>query len=209
VFLDVKLGIEFFESFECNENETVYVNLPTLLPALKNGSAKDYVVIKTTDDSVHLEIVSDSKTMIYELKQIEVDEESVRVPEIDEDVTISLNPSFLKDWKNSVVDFTKASVTLKPLKDSLVIESSESTCGSVKLVQTIPSDGINYISFNDPEPVTIGTKNISKAFQIGKVSDNINFGYKTSMPIRLGANLGDGGTLQLYMAPCLGEDMED
>ena len=207
VFLDVKLDLNYFDSYECPKNETIHVNLPVILSAIKNGSAKDSLSIITTDDTVDIEIIQETKTMKYTLRQIAQEDDSLEVPEIDEDVCINITPAFLKDWKSSVVDFTKAAVTLTPMKNSLVLESKDSMSGTVKLVQEIPSEGIEYLGFNDPQPVTLGNKNLSRAFSIGKVSDAITFGYKHNFPVRFGASLG-GGSLQLYLAPCLSEDMD-
>ena len=207
VFLDVKLDLHYFDSYETERDETIHVNLPVILSAIKNGSVKDSLILVTTDDTIDLEIIQDTKSMKYTLRQINQEDDSLEVPEITEDVLIKMTPTFLKDWKSSVVDFSKSSVTLTPMKNSLVLESKDSMSGTVKLVQTIPSEGIDYIIFSDPPPVTLGNKNVSRAFNIGKVSEYITIGYRRDYPVRFGAEM-DGGTLNLYLAPCINDTEE-
>tara|TARA_B100000925_G_scaffold278571_1_gene247520 strand:+ start:948 stop:1496 length:549 start_codon:yes stop_codon:yes gene_type:complete len=180
-----------------------------LLAALKTGGPKDQLKLCSGQDTVSIDIVSDDQVTNYTIKQITIDDETMVVPDIEEDVCININPSFFKTWKKKVIDFTKASVTFTPTKTNLELKSEDTTQGAVKVTQLIPSTGIEYETFNGAQPITIGNKNIDRAFNIGDVSDQVQLGWKNGMPIRFGAKLTDYCSLKVYLAPMASEEMDE
>ena len=210
VFIDAKLDPSYCNGeYQCDEDEDICVNLTVLLAALKTGGPKDQLKICSTQDTISIDIVSEDQVTNYTIKQVTIDDETMVVPEIEEDVCINIHPSFFKTWKKKVIDFTKASVTFTPTKTNLELKSEDTTQGAVKVTQLVPSSGIEYETFNGAQPITLGNKNIDKAFNIGDVSDQIQLGWKNTMPIRFGAKLTEYCSLKVYLAPMANDEMDE
>lgn len=211
VFIDAKIDPSYYTKYECNEAEEIGLNLTVFLAALKNGGLKDELVLQTKQDTIEMDIISDNEVTNYIIKQMDIDNEIMEIPQIEENVCIKIVPSFFKKWKSKVVDFTKASVTFTPKKESFELMSIDSVNnGTVTVTQIMPSIGIEYDINDGALPVTVGNKILSKAFNIGDVSDEIQIGWKNDMPFRFGAKITDYSYMNVYVAPMLDEgDMDE
>jgi hypothetical protein len=210
VFIDAKLDPSYCSGdYNCDEQEDICVNLTVLLAALKTGGPKDQLKLCSSQDTISIDIVSEDQVTNYTIRQITIDDETMVVPDIEEDVCINIQPSFFKEWKKKVIDFTKASVTFTPTKTSLELKSEDTTQGAVKVTQLIPSSGIEYETFNGAKSITIGNKNMDKAFNIADVSDVVQVGWKNGMPIRFGTKLTEYSSLKVYLAPMANDEMDE
>lgn len=210
VFIDLKIDPSYYTKYECEKDEEIGINLAVFLAALKNGGQKDELALSTSQDHVDMDIISESEVTKYTIKMMNIDNENMEIPHIEEDVTLDIAPSYLKKWKSKVVDFTKASVQMTPTKLEFQLESSDDvTNGKVKVVQHMPATNIEYVRFQEPKPITVGNKMISKAFNVGDVSDEVQIGWKNEMPIRFGAKITDYSFLNLYIAPMITDQMDE
>lgn len=222
VFIDSVLPSTYFDSYDCEIEQPIGLNLNVVLAALKQCTPKDKLCISTTDpkldvdgsiieatDTITFSILKpDGDSMTFEIKQMDITIDSLEVPPMDEDVTIKLHPLYLKKWK-TVVDFTKSSIKFIPSKTLLRVESEDKIVGSVRAIQPVPSGGIEYINFaSDSAPLSVGANNIKKCFSIGEVSDDVQFGYKNNLPIRFEASIGDG-YVRVYTAPMIDDGMDE
>jgi len=210
VFIDLKIDPSYYTKYQCEEEEEIGINLAVFLAALKNGGQKDELALSTSQDHVDMDIISESEVTKYTIKMMTIDNERMEIPPIQEDVTIDIAPSYLKKWKSKVIDFTKASVKLTPKNLELHLESSDDVSnGKVRVVQNMPSDNISYDHFGAPQSVTVGNKMLSKAFNVGDVSDTVQIGWKNEMPIRFGAKITEYSLLNLYIAPMICDEMDE
>lgn len=208
-FIDVNLPVDYFATFECAEALNIGLNLKVLLPALSGSKPKDSLMMKCANgDHVTFTKISGDKEMEYVLRQMDIEEESVRVPDLTENVTVKVHTSYLKEWTKNIVDFTKSTLVIEPASDMLKL-SSVGDWGTVNVKQPMPSIGIEYTTYNEPHSVTLGNKIVTKVFSIGDVSSDVEMGYQNKMPFRMSANLADSGIIRVFMAPCVGENMDD
>lgn len=221
VFITCELPSEYFNLYQCKKNELVGLNLDVVLSALKQSTPKDRLQMNIPDpkknvdgsvkeaDTVIFSILKpDGDSMEFEIKQMDITIDSLDIPPMQEDCTIRLHPLYLKKWK-SVADFTKSSIKFTPHPKGLTVESEDTTLGSVKALQPIPSVGIEYECCSDDcQSISIGGQNVSKCLNIGDVSNDISFGYKNGLPIRFEASMGKG-FISVYTAPMIGDEMEE
>lgn len=208
VFLDANLPAESFDNYVCKEHTSIGLNLPVLLNALSNSKPSETLVVKCDhSDCVVFTKYSKEQAVEYIIKQMNIDDDPMDVPELKENVTVQLDASHLKRWKKGIVDFTKSTITIDPQENTLNLSSSGDG-GTVNLHQPIPSDGISYIVCEGGKPVTLGNKNIVKVCSLGDVSNNIEFGYQNNMPFRFSARINETGFLRVFMAPCISDDMD-
>lgn len=209
VFIDVNLPREYFSTFECDNPVSIGLNLTVLLPALSGSKPKDSLMMKCENgDHVTFTKISGDKEMEYVLRQMCIEDDQMAVPELEENVTVKLHTSYLKEWKKSIIDFTKSTLVIEPTPKMLKL-SSVGDGGVVNVKQPMPSIGIEYGACNEPMSVTLGNKNVTKVFSIGDVSNDVDMGYKNNMPFRMSAKLSQVGNLRVFMAPCVGENMDD
>jgi proliferating cell nuclear antigen PCNA len=209
VFIDVNLPADYFETFECEDPVSVGLNLTVLLSALSGSKPKDSLIMQCSNgDTVTFTKMSGDKEMEYVIKQMNIEDENIAVPDLEENVTVKVHTSYLKEWKKNIVDFTKSTLVLQPTPKMLKL-SSVGDGGTVNVKQPVPSIGISYETCNEPRSVTLGNKNVTKIFSIGDVSSDVEMGYQNGMPFRCSAKLSDIGTLRVFMAPCIGESMDD
>lgn len=207
VFIDVNLPVPYFSSFQCEAPTSIGLNLTVLLNALSGCNPKDTLkMIKKSDDQLTFTRISEDESIEYQIRPMNIEQENLDIPEMEENVCIKIVPSYLKKWKKNMIDFTKSTLEIKPREKSLVL-SSKGDGGSVTSTQSMPSFGIEYEVNKGAEPVQLGNKNVTKAFTIGDISKDIEMGWANGMPFRMSAFMGDGGTLRVFMAPCLNEDM--
>jgi len=210
VFIDVVLPVEYFKEYRCESPVGIGVNLNVLLSALSSCKGNDLLSMDSSnDDKVTFTKMSEDESIHYVIKQMNIDHEIMNVPEMDENVTVQLSPSYLRAWKKNIIDFTKSSLTIDPT-DSCIRFNSTGDGGDVNMEQKMPSNGIEYtIITSNVKPLTIGNKNVMKAFTIGDVSDTLDFGWANTMPFRISATLGECGTLRVFLAPLIeDEEME-
>lgn len=207
VFIDAKIDPSYYTEYECEEYEEIGLNLTVIIAALKNGGIKDELILQTKKDTIEMDIISEDEVTNYIIKQMNIESEIMEIPQIEENVCINVVPMFFKKWKSKVIDFTKSEVTFTPKKNHLEIKSVDSIFnGTVKVTQVVPSVGINYDKFNGALPVTIGNKILSKAFNIGDVTNEVQIGWKNDMPLRFGAKLTNYSSMNVYIAPKLEMD---
>ena len=209
VFLDVNLPKEHFATFECDETISIGLNLTVLLAALSGSKPKDSLIMKCSDgDTVTFTKMSGDNEMEYVIKQMNIEDEAMAVPELEENVTILVNTGYLKEWKKNILDFTKSTLVIEPSPKVLKL-SSVGDGGTVNVTQPVPSMGISYETCNEPEAVTLGYKNVIKVFSIGDIASDVEMGYQNNMPFRFSARLSTCGKMRVFMAPCVGEGMDD
>lgn len=209
VFIDVDLPKDHFATFECDETMSIGLNLTVLLPALSGSKPKDSLMMKCANgDTVTFTKMSGDKEMEYVIKQMSIEDENMQVPELEEHVTIVVNTSYLKEWRKNILDFTKSTIVIEPTKNILKL-SSVGDGGTVNVKQPMPSIGISYETCNEPKSVTLGHKNVMKIFGIGDITAAVEMGYQNNMPFRFSAPLSTCGRMRVFMAPCVGEDMDD
>lgn len=212
VFIDIKLPVEYFADYKCDEPCKIGLKFTVLLNALGSSKAKESLMMEcpSVGDSVVFTKMGDGVNTQYTIKKIEIEHtDELTIPEIEENFTVKISPSFLKTWKRDIVDFTGAELKIVPTTKLLCL-SSNGDSGMVSLKQQVPSIGIEYLHYDEPDGITLSNKNISKVFgDIGKVSNIIELGNRTDMPLRIGATLDDGGSLRVFVAPCIEGGMDE
>jgi proliferating cell nuclear antigen len=212
VFIDIKLPAEYFADYKCDEPCKIGLNFTVLLNALGSSKAKDSLMMECplVGDPVVFTKLGDGVNTQYTIKQMDIENsDALTIPDMKENFTVQLSTAFLKSWKRDIIDFTGAELKIVPTPKILCI-SSEGDSGVVSLKQQVPSIGIEYLHYDDPDGITLSNKNISKVFgDIGKVSNTIELGNKNDMPFRIGATLDDGGSLRVFVAPCIDGGMDE
>lgn len=97
------LGKNGFEEFNCEEKLSLGINFGSLMKILKCASNSDRVVLSCdkNKDKLNVEFQNDKKSQDFDLKLLEIDSETLGIPETEYQCKIKLESSeFLKTCKN-------------------------------------------------------------------------------------------------------------
>ncbi|TXT12936.1 hypothetical protein VHUM_01337 [Vanrija humicola] len=142
--VSLKLAAEQFESYRCDRNIPLGVNLTSLTKILKCAKDNDIVTLKAADDADSLGLVFESpkedRVGEYEMKLMDIDQEHLGIPDTQYDATITM----------SSAEFQRICRDLAALGESVKIEASkegvrfssdgEVGSGSVLLKQSAGND---------------------------------------------------------------------
>ncbi|CAD6579047.1 MAG: proliferating cell nuclear antigen [Tremellales sp. Tagirdzhanova-0007] len=142
--VSLKLIAEQFESYRCDRNMPLGVNLTSLTKILKCAKDNDVVTLKAADDADSLGMVFESpkedRVGEYEMKLMDIDQEHLGIPDTQYDATITMSSS----------EFQRICRDLAALGESVKIEASkegvrfssegEVGTGSVLLKQSAGTD---------------------------------------------------------------------
>ena len=204
VFIDANMPLGYFEEYECAESCIIGLHVPVLLTALTK--AKCELSMEMAGDKVLFTRTMPDESIKYLIKQMNIEENPLEIPQLTENVHMLIPYAILKKWKKSILNFTKSSVTIRPMTQSVHI-SSKGDGGAVATDQAIGKtiEEITYLRFNDPCAMELGNLLLSRGINIGEVNPIVEMGYQNGMPFRIGVKLSDG-YLQVYIAPKYSDD---
>ncbi|WWC92501.1 proliferating cell nuclear antigen (pcna) [Kwoniella dendrophila CBS 6074] len=117
--VSLKLVAEQFESYRCDRNMPLGVNLTSLTKILKCAKDQDVVTLKAPDDADSLGLVFESpkedRVGEYEMKLMDIDQEHLGIPDTQYDATITMSSS----------EFQRICRDLAALGESVKIEASK------------------------------------------------------------------------------------
>ncbi|WVW80629.1 proliferating cell nuclear antigen (pcna) [Kwoniella bestiolae CBS 10118] len=117
--VSLKLVAEQFESYRCDRNMPLGVNLTSLTKILKCAKDQDVVTLKAPDDADSLGLVFESpkedRVGEYEMKLMDIDQEHLGIPDTQYDATITM----------SSAEFQRICRDLAALGESVKIEASK------------------------------------------------------------------------------------
>lgn len=203
VFIDAKMPPSYFQEYECTESCLIGLRVPILLNALTKGKCE--LSMQNVGDNVLFTRTTSDESVKYLIKQVNIEENNLQIPPLEENVTMTVQYSVLKKWKKSILDFTKSSVTIRPMTDSVHV-SSKGDGGAVATEQSICKD-LQYLVFKEPSPMELGNTLLNRGMMIGEVHPVVEIGYQNGMPFRIGVKLNEKDAhLQVFIAPKYSEE---
>ncbi|NXD32692.1 PCNA protein, partial [Spelaeornis formosus] len=212
--VSLKLVHDQFESYRCDRNMPLGVNLTSLTKILKCAKDNDVVTLKATDDADTLGMVFESpkedRVGEYEMKLMDIDQEHLGIPDTQYDATITM----------SSAEFQRICRDLSALGESVKIEASKEGVrfssegevgnGSVLLKQTAGRDGAS----DEPGVSIILEKQVSLTFSLKYLS---NFAKSAPLATEVSLNMSNDvpllvqfdfeqGTLQFFLAPKISDE---
>jgi len=201
------LNPDGFDEYECDQNITLGLNLKDVLDVLKCANNEDPVYIYYNDEvdsRIIFEFEGNSQIAKYSLSIINLEEESLSVPDMTYATTINMDSSHfqricrdMKVWgehvqintlKNKTIQFQtvgdkgNANITLSSNdggdEDGTIIEVSEEVEGSF---------GLNYLNY------------FTKATPL---SDRVSIGLSSGIPLSVTFKIGEKlGEIVFHLAP--------
>lgn len=205
---DIEIKNKWFSEFDCAKNNKVSVD-STHFAILMNYALKhDKLELKYEDendvDKLYINFLNGKENKgafdhFFELNLIDVDEDSLGIPEVDYDVEFTI------EAKKLVEVFSE----LNTFGQDLNIKCSESTVelnaqgDTTKLKVNIPVDDLDEYAIAEDEQIDISfsLSHLCKMCLSMKISSTINVAISSEYPMSLVYNLGDDSRVSFFIAP--------
>ncbi|KAJ1721773.1 hypothetical protein LPJ61_005998 [Coemansia biformis] len=205
-----------FSEYRCDRSQTLGINLNSFSKVLKCAANDDQVQIKATDKAEKLAISFEStakdRVSEFSLKLMDIDIDSVDVPEMDYQATVTMNSQ----------DFARTIRDMMTLGDAITIDATKqgvrfSTDGDdgsgsilLKHGKRIDEDSKAPTTVEITEPVShsLALKYLANFAKAAPLSDTVTINLIEDAPVMFEFKISDMGHIRFYLAPQIEDDNE-
>jgi len=198
----VKLQLHkgFFETYTSDICYTVGIYTETLCNILQKVK-KNKLFWKSNNNVIIIACQYEDQTTEFSLRAIEINEDELNIPELEDDVSFKMNPVYIKDICDKLL-MGKTDVNINISQETLKMESTSTEFGTITHTEPIGGNRIYPITFKQNVDVFLSFHAIRSMFIFSTCGDNECFlGFSAEMPSRLKVQLGLDSYLSLYVAP--------
>lgn len=205
---DIEIKDKWFSEFDCLKNNKLSVDTTHFAILMNYALKHDKLELKYEDehdvDKLYINFLNGKENKgafdhFFELNLIDIDEDSLGIPEVDYDVEFSIEAKKLVDVLSELNTFGQ----------NLNIKCSESVIelnangDSTKLKVNIPVDDLDEYAIAEGEEMDLyfSLSHLCKMCLSMKMSSIINVGLSCQYPMSLKYNLGDDSTVSFFIAP--------
>ncbi|XP_013397320.1 proliferating cell nuclear antigen-like [Lingula anatina] len=209
------LRSEGFDTFRCDRNMSLGINLASMAKILKCAGNDDVVTIKAVDNpdtvTYMFESPNQDKVSDYEMKLVDLDGDHLGIPETDYSCVIKL-PS---------AEFQRICRDLSQISESVVIcctkegvrfsASGDMGTGNIKLVQNSNVDKEEEavtIEMQEPVTLTFALRYLNFFTKATPLSNQVTLSMSPEIPLVVEYKIADMGHVRYYLAPKI-EDQEE
>jgi proliferating cell nuclear antigen PCNA len=198
----------YFDKFDCPAPMEIGVYTASLVSILSKAKNNKLIWKASSDTSLSICLKENAATQTeFSLRCIDVCEDRLNIPKHQQhDVEIDIYPSKLIDILDKMT-MAKSDVNIKadPLKVFMVSDSIE--LGKIRHSEATTNNKNLQCNVKQSVSLLFSYNAMLLILTLCKVSKHICFlGLSNTMPLRLKSNLGDGGFIELYIAPKMQDD---
>lgn len=189
-----------FETFSCLTPITIGLYTETLVTIL-NKAKNSQLRWKSTDaHTLSIVLSNGDQTTEFQLRAIDIDEDRLDVPELDDDIALQVTDSVLREWMDKVL-MTKEDVQFQ-ISDS-IFQCSSSAIELGTITHREPMNGLRIVSLatRSNVDITLSFQAAKSMLVFSRCGDVCMVGFSNQQPSRLKVNLDNGSYLCLYVAP--------
>lgn len=203
--VQLELKPSFFKSWRC-EHECVFgLHTETLTTILQKAKQAE-LVWKASDDTIlNIVLVQNDQTTEFSIRAVDIDEDHLDIPELQDDIKIKMKDRVIKDWTDKLM-MTKGDATFRITQNEFVCESSSITLGTVKHCEPIGGERVTLDSYNKDIHITLSFHALKSILTFSACAVECWIGFSNDMPTRLHVSLADDSYLCLYVAPKIQDD---
>ena len=212
------LHTDMFEHFRCDRAVTLGINLPNFAKILKCSGNDDSVTLKAQDDGENLSIVFESegqeRVSEFELKLMDIDAESLGIPDQEYNTTIKMSSSeFQRIVRDMTVlgDTCSIGCTKEGVKFSV---HGDLGAGHITLrsnASVDKEDEAVEIQMEEPVELNFALRYLGFFTRATPLCGRVNISMSPDVPIVIAYHIGDkdaegAGSLSYYLAPKIDEE---
>ena len=202
-----------FESYRCDKNITLGLDLSDFSKILKLSSNDDQVTLKAQEDNSYLTIIytnnKTAKECEFNLTLMTIESDSLGIPDSEYPTIIKMSSS----------EFVKLCKDLTPLTESIKIEcsgekeakisySGKTGNGSIKLRKHLADKEDDFIDINHDEDIcsTFGIQYLNSFGKAASLSSTVVLNMSMKFPLMINYEIESLGFIKFYLAPKMDED---
>jgi len=211
--VQVTLNSDGFESFRCDKNLALGVNMDTMQKLMKCAANEDMLTIKAEDDGDLMSIVFESqngdKTSEYEMKLMDLDIEQLGIPDQDYSCVVKM-PS--GEFQRICRDLSNIgeSVNITIVKSGVDF-GAKGDIGSAKIHLTESAnvdkekDAVT-IEVQEPVNLTFALRYLNFFTKATPLSGQVTLSISPDVPMVVGYEIEGLGSVKYFLAPKIEED---
>lgn len=208
------LRYEGFEHYRCDRNIALGINLNSMAKILKCAGNDDSVTIKADDDGDNVTFMFESpkadKISDFELKLMDIDSETLAIPETSYQAVVTLPASeFQRICRDLTIlgDTVEISGTKEGVRFSV---SGDLGSGNIQLRQTTDVDTKTEdsvtISLENPVSLTFALRYLNFFTKATGLSPSVALSMSPDVPVMVEYPMEDLGYVRYYLAPKIDEE---
>eukprot|EP01096_Ripella_sp_DP13-Kostka_P016525 TRINITY_DN807_c0_g1_i1.p1 TRINITY_DN807_c0_g1~~TRINITY_DN807_c0_g1_i1.p1 ORF type:complete len:262 (+),score=161.89 TRINITY_DN807_c0_g1_i1:79-864(+) len=203
-----------FVEYRCDRNIALGINLGSMSKILKCAGNDDSVTIKADDEGDKVTFIFENpkgdKVSTFELKLIEIDSETLSIPETDYKAVVSVPASdFQKVCRDLTIlgDTVSISCTKGSIRFSV---SGDLGSGNTELRQTTDIDSkpeeTVTISLEEPVNLSFALRYLNFFTKATGLANTVTLSISPDIPVMLEYPMTDLGYVRYYLAPKIDEE---
>ena len=211
----IELPQDSFQSFRCTEPTKLAFNIDTLAKLFKSISPTDTLTIKADkDEDIEMQLNSpnDDKSTQFRLKLIDIQTESVNIPEHIYKAKLTISANAFNQLIRSLSDLDD-STTVRCNEGQIQFSSSDDSVEATTSFNAgITPDKIEdevEVEVTEACKVSYGLRYLKAISAASSLSNRVSLSFSPHFPLLVEYPLGSGGFVQFYLAPKVDEDESD
>jgi proliferating cell nuclear antigen len=214
--VNVKFEAENFEVFTCDEPFYIGVNIMMLYKLLKSATSNDILVMSVKEDSceeLQIEIQNSSKNSktVSSLKLIDLDHDSISLPDVECDVVVSMQSVELQKIFHHMTQLSMETVQVQCTESQLIF-TCEGDYAKQKTILGATEHGLAFNSKHDTVLVqeSFDLKFLTTFCRSSSLSPQVEIYIKKNYPMFLHYRCLNLGPINFALAPkTKASEMED
>uniref|UniRef100_A0A4X2MBR6 DNA sliding clamp PCNA n=1 Tax=Vombatus ursinus TaxID=29139 RepID=A0A4X2MBR6_VOMUR len=206
--VQLTLRSEGFDTYRCDRNLDMGVNLTSTSKILKCASNEDIITLRAEDNADTLALIFEApnqeKVSDYEMKLMDLDVEQLGIPEQEYSYVVKMpSGEFARICRD--LSHIGDAVVISCAKDGVKFSASgELGSGNVKLSQTSNVDKEEEavtIEMNEPVQLTFALRYLNFFTKATPLSPTVTLSMSADVPLVVEYKIADMGHLKYYLAP--------
>ena len=194
------LSKDYFESYQCPETMSLGIYTETLCNILQKVKKHQLSWSASQNALTILCTQTDQKTE-FALRAIDIEEDTLDVPELEDDIAIQMKPTAIKDIMDKLL-MGKTDVHIQINQTQMQLTSESTEFGKITHYEPVTGERVQLLAFRKDIDIRLAYNAVRSMFIFSTCgSKNCFLGFSNQMPSRFKVTLEEQSSLSLYVAP--------
>lgn len=201
----LELRAESFESYQCLRPTTIGLCTESLVAILHKSKSSKLVWKADNERMLVVLLVNDDQTTEFQIRAIDIEEDQLDVPEMDDDMALQVEAGVLKEWMEKML-MTKSDVQFQITSQQFQCTSSDTNYATITHREPISGKRIESVASRAAVNITLSFQAVKAMLLFSQCGTTCMVGFSNEQPSRLKVNLGNASHLCLFVAPKIVEE---
>lgn len=196
----LELNADSFEMFHCPVPIMIGLYTNSLVTILQKS--KSSKLVWKTDNNLTLTVilVNDDQTTEFLIRAIDIEEDQLDIPAMDDDMALQVEASVLREWMDKML-MVNGDVQFQITNQFFQCSVIGSTVGTITHREPINGKRIESLAKRENVDITLSFQAAKSMLMFSHCGSTCMVGFSNEQPSRLKVNLDNGSYLCLFVAP--------